>query len=371
MRQVAIMFANKIQLLKFMDKVIGKPLSRLLPSSTRTEIRHHINTLLIIRPGGIGDAVLLAPAITAFRRAHPECRIDVLAEQRNRQIFQLVPCVDTIYGYDSPRDLLKAISKRYDAVVDTEQWHYLSACLARLVRAGARIGYATNDRKKLFSHAIPYSQDHHEIKNFFCLFEQMDSTLPHHDASPFLQLPKGEFVNAEQQTGVHLPESYVVIFPGASIKERRWDVNNFREVAAYLCGKGLPVIVIGGKDCIQDGNAIVKHLDGLNLAGKTSLTETAAIIDRAALLISGDSGILHIGAGMGTPTISFFGPGIERKWAPRGPRHIVINKHLSCSPCTRFGYTPRCPILARCMSDITSDEVIAAIEKSEFLRISH
>ena len=102
---------------------------------------------------------------------------------------------------------------------------------------------------------------------------------------------------------------------------------------------------------------------GLNLAGMTSLSETAAVIQKSSLLLSGDSGVLHIAVGLGVPTVSLFGPGRVKKWAPQGERHIVISKELPCSPCTTFGTTPPCPNGIRCMSDITVDEVVNAVTR--------
>ena len=80
----------------------------------------------------------------------------------------------------------------------------------------------------------------------------------------------------------------------------------------------------------------------------------------AVLLITGDSGIMHIGYGLGIKIVALFGPGREKKWAPRGRNCIVINKNLSCSPCTTFGYTPKCKKNAECMKQITVEEVFAA-----------
>jgi ADP-heptose:LPS heptosyltransferase len=79
------------------------------------------------------------------------------------------------------------------------------------------------------------------------------------------------------------------------------------------------------------------------------------------LLVSGDSGVLHLAVGLDVPTVSLFGPGIAEKWAPRGDIHRVIDHHLACSPCTRFGTTPPCPIQARCLADIGVDEVLGKI----------
>jgi ADP-heptose:LPS heptosyltransferase len=155
-------------------------------------------------------------------------------------------------------------------------------------------------------------------------------------------------------------ERFVAVFPGASIPERRWGVDRFRQVAGMLSGEGIPVVVVGGAEDRDAGEVIVRGVRGINLAGRTTLAETAALISRAALLVSGDSGILHIGVGLGIPTVSLFGPGIAAKWAPRGGRHKVVSRGLACSPCTRFGSTPECPYAVRCMDGITADEVFSA-----------
>jgi ADP-heptose:LPS heptosyltransferase len=129
-----------------------------------------------------------------------------------------------------------------------------------------------------------------------------------------------------------------------------------------LADLGVAVVVVGSGDDKGQGEMIVAGTEGLNLAGRTSLSETAAVIQKSALLLSGDSGVLHIAVGLGVPTVSLFGPGRAGKWAPRGERHIMINKGgLPCSPCTTFGTTPPCPVAVQCMSHITADEVFNAV----------
>ena len=139
-------------------------------------------------------------------------------------------------------------------------------------------------------------------------------------------------------------------------------------VARWCLEHGLHVVLVGGGVDRSDGEQIVSGLDALNLAGRTSIAETAAILERAAVVVSGDSGILHIAVGLDRPTVSLFGSGIAAKWAPRGSRHVVINKNLPCSPCTRFGTTPPCPHEVRCLREISVDEVTVAI--AHLLKIS-
>ncbi len=122
--------------------------------------------------------------------------------------------------------------------------------------------------------------------------------------------------------------------------------------------KGVEIVVIGKKRFNDLNGRGIK-----NLTGKLNLFETTIELSKVNLLITGDSGIMHIAYGLGIPTVSLFGPGIEEKWAPKGKNHIIINKRLPCSPCTKFGYTPACPRDAECMKLITVDEVEEAVLK--------
>lgn len=144
------MIAVGIRLLKFADRTLGTALAKCL--SAKVPCHDHIpGSFLIIRPGGIGDAVLLIPAIQALKQKYPDAVISVLAEKRNASTFRLCPHIKEIFLYDKPKQLFKAIRGNFDVVVDTEQWHRLSAVVARLSGACVSIGYATNERKKLFS----------------------------------------------------------------------------------------------------------------------------------------------------------------------------------------------------------------------------
>ena len=154
----------------------------------------------------------------------------------------------------------------------------------------------------------------------------------------------------------------ICMFPGASIKERLWPIDRWSNVADDLWKMGRQPIIIGGRSEINISQEImdVAKTPIRNLCGKLSLSETTALFDRSRLLISTDSGILHIGAMCNIPTVSLFGPGIVDKWGPKGDKHRIINKKLPCSPCTKFGTTPPCPNNMACMMEISSEEVLGA-----------
>lgn len=351
-----------IALLKHIDRIIGSPLARMLPAPAVGDIqRVKPLAILFIRPGGIGDAVHLIPAINVLKVSYPDVAIDILAEKRNGDIFRLCPHVRRLFHYDRPLDLLKSLRGNYDVVIDSEQWHRLSAVVARFVRAPLKIGFGTNERSRLFNCPVSYSHDDYEVKCFLRLLEPLGISAQLHSAGPWLTVPEYAGTKADELLNGEGNGRFVAIFPGASIPERRWGADRFRMVVQVLAHEGIPAVVVGGGQDAADGDEIMRGLPGINLAARTSLTETAAVLKRCSVLLSGDSGILHIGVGLGIPTVSLFGPGIARKWAPRGDNHLVINRELPCSPCTKFGYTPQCQNGAHCISEIQPEEVVAAI----------
>jgi ADP-heptose:LPS heptosyltransferase len=389
-----------IVFLKLIDRMLGGIAAACLPApasgapGSLGPLRE-ARRILVIRPGGIGDAVLLAPALLALRERFPAARLDVLAEARNAAAFALCPAVDRVLLYHRGGDLASALTGGYDLVIDSEQWHRLSAVVARLVRAPVSIGFASNDRKRLFSHQIAYSQDDYEALSFFNLLAPLGirapdgwagaagpghpldpgaatGTVPAAAAAPgtrvlpgppFLTLPPAAVAAADALLAPLGGARFLALFPGASIPERRWGAQRYQAVARAVARGGLPVVVVGGRDDAPEAEAIVQGTGGLNLAGRTSLAETAAVLARSALLLSGDSGVLHLAVGLGVSTVSLFGPGIEAKWGPRGEGHRVLNKRCACSPCTRFGTTPPCPSGAHCLAELTVAEVVAAVEK--------
>ncbi|MCX5871004.1 MAG: glycosyltransferase family 9 protein [Deltaproteobacteria bacterium] len=351
---------NKIELLKRLDAIAGFLLCRLLPRTTGNGRGAAGRRIFLIRPGGIGDAVLLAPTIKALKKKFPEAAITVLAEKRNAGVFALIPGVTKVLRYDVPREFIAAFRLKPDLTIDTEQWHRLSAVVARLTGAGTLIGFGTNERARLFHHAIPYSHDDYEAASFMRLLTPLGIAQPVSLATPFLSVPATAQARAIQILAPLEGQPFIVLFPGASIPERRWGADRFGQVAASLASRGYKIVIVGGKENMATATSITANSNGLNLAGQTNLAETAAIIGQSAMLISGDSGILHIGVGLGTPTVSLFGPGIAPKWAPKGLQHRVLNHHLPCSPCTTFGYTQKCRHHAKCIQEITPDEVVQA-----------
>lgn len=359
----------KINILKKIDSIIGPLAIETARLLLRPRVRDFEvpSSFLLIRPGGIGDAVLLIPAIKEIKRAYPKARIDLLCEKRNHEIFELCTEINSIFLYDSLAGLTSAFRGRYDVVIDSEQWYRLSAVVAYLTRAPIRIGFATNNRKKLFNNPTIYKEDEHEIDSFFRLAAALIPEPTFDEGTPFISIPDEISKRIESPLKAVLEKRLVAIFPGGSVPEKRWPAERFRKVAERLTGEGYTIAAIGGKADSNLGDEITKGLDSaVNLCGSFSLVETAALLKRAVLLITGDSGILHIALGVGTGTLSLFGPGNEIKWAPRGDIHLTLSSDLACRPCTKFGNIPPCSHNTECMLLIDSTKVFKkAIELLE------
>lgn len=351
------------RLLKRLDGVVGPLLSRMYREKQAPDGKTAPLSILFIRPGGIGDAVLLVPALRALKTAYPGCTIDILAEKRNAAVFGLTSVIRTVHCYDSLSGIAAVLRGSFDVVIDTEQWYRLSAVVARLTGAPMLIGFATNDRKRLFSHPVCYAQARYEVCSFFTLLEPLGIASPSGSSASFLELPAEAVEAAGRLLAPLSGRPFLTIFPGASTPEKQWGGDRFRELTSILAARGMAVVVVGGEDTRAAAQEVCAGNRALDLVGKSSLAVTAALIAKGRALVSGDSGLLHIAAGLGTPTVSLFGPSDPRKWGPQGEHHLVLGSGLPCAPCSLFGTVSSCPIKANCLSQITVAEVVAAVAK--------
>src|SRR6266702_8351940 len=215
-----------------------------------------LKRLLIIRPGGIGDAVLLAPVISCIKYLYPNSCITILAEIRNCGVFSLMHGVNKVFCYDHPGEFIQALLGRFDVVIDTEQWYRLSAVVARLVRAPVKIGFDTNERRRMFTHGVDYDLAVHEPDNFAALLKPLGVDCRRDAGIVCLSLPLQAVTRAGQLLQPLCSDSFIVIFTGASIPEKRWGAKSFSAVAKLLSGNGFRPVVIGGSEDQADGELI-------------------------------------------------------------------------------------------------------------------
>jgi lipopolysaccharide heptosyltransferase II len=383
------MLPLRLRLLKRLDRSIGgwlcrrarpawdgqagaSPHSGVLSFPAKPVPKATIDRILVIRPGGIGDAVLTFPMLRALREHYEGASIDVLGERRNADVYRINGLVREVHCYDagplaSPRLLRELAARRYPLIVDTEQYHHLSGLTAHYLRPTYICGFDTVGRGRLQTHRVRYTDTIYEVYSFLRLAETLiGHPIPFDRDQPFLEVDPRWRDWAAQTLAGRDQRPIAVIVPGASTPHKYWPPQRYAAVADWLLGRGYCVVVLGGRDALTLARIIgARHSDGaiLNLAGQTSLPQTAGLIQRARLYISSDTGPLHIAYGVGTPTVHMFGSGIMEKWAPPGRRYVVVHKDLPCSPCTRYGWTPPCPYEVACMQAIQVEDVIAGIEE--------
>ncbi len=357
---------KRIRLIKFLDTLMGPWLIQLFPESPKKTSQHtDLKKILVIRPGGMGDALLLLPVLKHISLKFRTC-IDILCEPRNQEIFLSVPFVHEVFSYQNIRSLIKVCTKQYNAVFDTEQSHFLSTVLSGLIRSDLRIGFKTCSRQKIYHQSVAYDHKTYEAEMFWQLFALAYPMYPcfRFDFPYFNPGPDSVF---SKKLSSLKHKKFICLFPGATINERHWPENRWARVIDWIGTKNIIPVLIGGKKektICANIMAMCSTEKAVNMCARLFINETVQLFYNASILVSTDSGILHLGVLCNIPTISLFGPGIAEKWAPEGKKHIVINAGLCCSPCTRFGTTPPCPNHNECMKKITSDMVINGLRES-------
>jgi lipopolysaccharide heptosyltransferase II len=323
-----------------------------------------VRRLLVIRPGGLGDAVLAVPLLRALRRRFRDAHVDVLMERRNAGLLP-ADVADRVLLYDRA-EVWSVLRGGYDAVVDTEQSRHLSAVVARLTRARVVCGFATNERRRLLTHPVAYDETAWEPRAFLALYEAIaGEPAPFDEDAAWLAVADDDGRWADAALASLGARPVVAIAPGAPLREREWPPACWAEVGRRLAGAGWGVVLVGGAADRTACARVATALDGavIDLAGRAPLARSAAAIARAAVYVSTDGGLLHVARALGVPTVALFGATSAAKWAPRGRRARTIAHALPCAPCTRFARTPPCPYGVECLARVTVDEVIAAVRE--------
>lgn len=345
-----------LKLIKTIDHSLGALVAAILPARKRTNIPEPIRKILIIRPGGIGDAVFLLPILKALK--DQGVSVDILCERRNAEVF--LSQGYTCYLYHRASSLFEAFKRSYDAVIDTEQWHYLSAVIGYFIKADHHIGFGTRSlRAKLFDQAVAYGPDDYELDNFVRLFDGLLKDEAALDINNCFIVPEDLKAWASQQVA----QGGICIFLGASIPLKRIPQEKLLGLIRGLLLKNETIVLLGGQDVSGLARQIAAEINSprlLNFAGKVFLTQSAALIQRSRRFIGADSGLLHLACAVGVPVTAVFGPTSLKKWQPKGKRHTVITENVPCSPCTHFSYTlPTCQGSYHCMKGLKLDSSIS------------
>ncbi|MBS0657374.1 MAG: lipopolysaccharide heptosyltransferase II [Verrucomicrobia bacterium] len=314
--------------------------------------------LLVRSPNWLGDAVMSVPAVRSLATGRPDAQVTVLAPAKLADFWRTVPEVAQVLeiapdkgGVFSVGKMLRQAGKFDVAVLLPNSLR--SALEVWLGRIPRRVGFAGHSRRKLLNQVVPEP----EVKP--------GPTRPHH-AERYLHLARacGGMRPSEQTAeGTTLQPGFarIGLCPGAEYgPAKRWFTERFAEAAKQIAArKHVRFVLFGVAKDAPLGAEIATALEGLeceNLIGQTSLAELIGQLRRCDLLLTNDTGTMHLAAHLGVPLVAVFGSTDPVATGPLSPRARVLRHQVECSPC----FLRECPLDLRCMKAVTAEEVAGA-----------
>lgn len=332
-----------------------------------------LSRILIIRFSAIGDVLLTTPLIRCLQKQFPEAKIDFVVKEKYASLINVNPHIRQVWTF-SPEDgffeiirLCRQIRNvKYDGIIDL-QVNVRSLLLRVFSRAKKNVRYKTWRGKRFFWVHFHWNLYPTEMAVPLRFLDGVSSWGVEDDGFG-LEL----HVDSKAKSAVksHLEkrraspkDGMVVLAPGASKMTKRWPSESFAILGKRLQRMNYQIVLVGGD---QDRQICEDLVNGMeyppeNFSGRLSLQKTAALIAESNLLISNDTGVMHMGAALKKPVVAIFGPTTRHLgFMPFRTRSIVVEKSLACRPCSYHG-TDACPKgHFRCMKDIQVEEVLEA-----------
>jgi len=386
-----------------LDMFVGPLLCRLLVAlrpllRRRARLEGPVEKVLVVKMWGLGSLVLASPLFAEIERRHPGARIDFVTLKENAAILDLYPQVTRRYTPDLAAGIagfllqtlavLRTIRReRYDLLLDLEFFTRFTAIFSLLAGARRSHGFSAkgSGRGQLHDVPVPFNVYKHVTANFLALLRgrPLERVLPFEPEAagvlPRLAVPEAAWERCREVLAADpawRPERpTVVVNPNAGdmALERRWPAEQVGTLVDALAARGDLNVVLSGSPAerayVEGLVAALARPDAVvDLSGRVRLVEFMALLERARLLVTNDSGPLHLAAATGTSTVALFGPETPVLYRPlranEEQRHLIHYLALPCSPCM-FVHNNKvidCWFAkARCMSGIQPQAVYADV----------
>ena len=343
-----------------------------------------MSKVLVRATNWLGDAVMSLPAIRSIRRIFPHAHLAVLARPWVADLYARETAIDRVIpypggqGWSGRRAMARSLrAERFDGAILLQN-AFDAALIAWMAGIPERIGYNRDGRGWLLTRAIavpePGDLPRHERFYYLELLRRA-GMMEHFPACPEIRLEGTAAARAAGRArlaAMGIGGEALGISPGAAYgNAKRWLPERFAEAAAEL---GMPVIVCGSKaerPLCEEVARLVRGYgrEAFNLAGETSLREFIDLTAACRLVLTNDSGAMHVASALGVPTVTVFGATDDTTTGPTGALARVVREHAECSPCL----LRECPIDHHCMTRVTSARVAGVarelLEESETLWI--
>lgn len=328
--------------------------------------------ILVRMPNWIGDLIMATPVLTDLRRAFPKASITAMCRSPLSDLLKKDEAIDELFCFTKPKNGFERREQR-DIIAKIQAGKYETGILLTHSFSSAwwfwqgkvkrRIGFSAHFRKVLLTDPLTFPKEkEHEVITYKRVLGPLG--VPISQTAPRLFVSPEEVEESKQllhQRGFVKGSRLIGINPGAAYGSAKcWPPERFKALAMRLLLETDAYIVFFGDATTAP---MVKEIaQGLpekviDLAGVTSLRELACIIKDCDVLVTNDSGPMHIGAAFGVPLVAIFGSTDDQLTGPYGQAHNVINKRVKCSPC----FKRVCPIDFACMKQIDVDEVVERV----------
>jgi heptosyltransferase-2 len=329
--------------------------------------------ILAVRFSSIGDILLTTPLLRAIRRRHRDARLTVVTKEAFAPLLSHNPHLDRIIPVGPGRSL-RSVAREVRAGSFTHRLDLHGSLRSRALRALAP-GHWTSYPKHRLARTLLIRTKRNRYRDRRPVPERYFSAARDLDVSPdgappeFFLGPEAEREVAAwlAASGLVSGRSLITIAPGAAHATKRWPLEHWRALVTQIVAGGSNVAIAGGPDDMELGRSLAGtgHGHVANGAGVFGLQGTGALLRRSAAAVSGDTGVMHMATGVGTPVVALYGPTVEPfGFFPYTRRATVLELALSCRPCSSQG-GPRCPLgHHRCLLEIRPDLVYDTVRGS-------
>jgi ADP-heptose:LPS heptosyltransferase len=351
-------------MLRMVDRFAGIPVVWLLGTLRRhrsASVPNDPREVAFLQTAAIGDTVLSSAIVQDWKHLYPNSAVTLFTGSSNYDIARLIPGVDKVtrLPVTHPLDAIRVIRSagHFDVWLDFGAWPRINAILSWVANADLKVGFMTagQHRHYVYDHVARHDPHDHEIRNYRRLLEAIG--VDGGGNLPALRHHTSAVVN--NRITVHM-------FPGGSrsyLKE--WPEQNWVRLLAVLAEEGYEIFLTGAdvdRDRALAVTAQVRNNGRISVvAGTQTMSDVVTILHSSRIVISVDTGIMHIASALGAALIALHGPTTPDRWGPLNANAVALQSGAGCAPCIMLGFESRCTD-ARCMAGITVDAVLDALK---------